>query len=305
MTDTNNTKDISPAQKSGKSAYLTIIAILLISSVVFGYLYYKETKKIKEVIVELNSSNTEKAEINNQLNEMLAQYDALETNNEELNGKLLEERAKIEEMIAELKKTKSNNAWRINEYKKELKTLREIMKSYIVQIDSLNTQNQVLTAENIKVKTEYNNQVVENQNLSSENSNLSEIVGVAKILKAKNILAEPINKKSKLTKKIKKVEKVRVCFTIIENDVAPLGSRNVYLRIARPDKLIISASENQLFTFEGSNIVYTSARAVDYQRKDLNVCVYWKKDQELIPGIYYVDLFIDGKNIGTSTFELK
>ncbi len=305
MTDTSNTKDILSDPKNGNKTYLTIIVILLISSIGFGYLYYQETKKIKEVIVELNSTNTEKENINNQLNDMLIQYDALETNNEELNEKLLNERAKIEEMIAELKKVKSNSAWKINNYKKELQTLRDIMKSYIVQIDSLNTQNIVLTAENIKVKTQYNNQIVENRSLSNQNSSLSEIVDVAKVLKAKSILAEPINKKSKLTKKIAKVDKVKVCFTITENDVAPLGSRNVYLRIARPDKLIISDSEEQLFSFEGNNIVYTSAREVDYQRKDLNVCIYWKKNQELIPGTYYVDLFIDGRNIGTSTFFLK
>jgi len=304
MSDEKNIQDISNV-KSGKGVYITIIVILLISVSVLGWLYYQETQKAKEIVVKLNKTTNEKQEVNNQLNDLLTQYDELKTDNSELNAKLDTQKAKIQQMIEELKKVKSTNRWKINQYKKELKTLREIMKSYIVQIDSLNTRNKILTTENIKVKKQYNDQKQKNIELSQNNEQLANVVTKAKKIIIKNLTATPINKRSKPITKIKKLRKIKVCFTLLENKVAEPGKRYVYIRIARPDEIVLSHGENQLFEYSGNKIVYTEKREIDYENKDISTCVYWKKDQELIPGKYFVDIFIDGENIGTTTFSLK
>ncbi|HIE16042.1 MAG TPA: hypothetical protein EYP69_03855 [Bacteroidales bacterium] len=92
-----------------------------------------------------------------------------------------------------------------------------------------------------------------------------------------------------------------------ENKVVPAGTKTVYLRIARPDGTIISSSEYDLFDFNGNKIVYTDKRDIEYNNKDTDVCIYWtnKNEEELIPGTYYADIFVGGKNIGTTTFKLK
>ncbi len=304
MSNEQNIQDISN-QKSGKGAYITIIVILFISVMVLGWLYYQETQKAKNVVIKLNKTTNEKEEVNNQLNELLTQYDDLKTNNVELNAKLDSQKVKIQQMIEDLKKVKATNRWKINEYKKELKTLREIMKSYIVQIDSLNTRNKILTTENIKVKQQFNNQKKKNIELSKNNEELTNVVSVAKKITLRGLTATPINKRSKPVKKLKKLKKIKVCFTLMENKVAEAGKRYVYIRIARPDEIVFSHGENQLFDYKGNKIVYTEKREIDYQNKDLSTCVYWKKDQDLIPGKYFVDVFIDGENIGTTYFSLK
>ncbi len=304
MSNEQNIQDISN-QKSGKGAYITIIVILFISVMVLGWLYYQETQKAKNVVIKLNKTTNEKEEVNNQLNELLTQYDDLKTNNVELNAKLDSQKVKIQQMIEDLKKVKATNRWKINEYKKELKTLREIMKSYIVQIDSLNTRNKILTTENIKVKQQFNNQKKKNIELSKNNEELTNVVSVAKKITLRGLTATPINKRSKPVKKLKKLKKIKVCFTLMENKVAEAGKRYVYIRIARPDEIVFSHGENQLFDYKGNKIVYTEKREIDYQNKDLSTCVYWKKDQDLIPGKYFVDVFIDDENIGTTYFSLK
>ena len=96
-----------------------------------------------------------------------------------------------------------------------------------------------------------------------------------------------------------------MCFTLEENAITPAGTKDVYLRIARPDELVLASSENNLFSYQGNTIVYSAIRQVEYQNQNVDLCIYWKNDEELIPGQYMVDLFTDGNMIGSTTFVLK
>ncbi len=298
------TKDILPKTNSNKPYIITIIILVIMLGVV-TYLYLTQKTQTQVVVAELDTSELEKAKINEELNQLLVEYESLKTDNEEMNLKLEVEQKKIEELLENLKKVKANNAYQIAQYKKELSTLREIMKSYIVQIDSLNTRNQILVAENTKIKDSYKQVIEHNTNLKSENEELSEKVDIASVIKALNIAATPINKRSKPVYKAKKVSKVKVCFTLSENEIVASGKKTVYIRIARPDELVLASSEDNVFDFEGSKIIYTERRDVEYNNKPVNLCVYWKNDQDLISGTYYVDIFTEGKIIGETTFSLK
>jgi len=299
-----NIKNIESNKKSNTLYVVTIIILALMLGFV-TYLYYNQKNQTDIIISQLNTTSTEKEQVNNELTNLLVQYESLKTDNEEINLKLEQEQEKIQELLVNLKKVKANNYYQIAQYKKELSTLREIMKSYIVQIDSLNTKNQILTAENTEIKIDYTKAVQHNTELQSENENLNEKVDIASVIKAINITAIPINKKSKSVTKAKKVNKVKVCFTLSENKIVESGNRTVYVRIARPDELILATSENNIFDFEGSKIIFTERRDVEYSNKPVNLCVYWKKDQELIPGTYFVDIFTDSKLIGEASFTLK
>ncbi|MFH2143576.1 MAG: hypothetical protein ABIJ97_14210 [Bacteroidota bacterium] len=118
----------------------TLVILQAIIIIILGYLYYDQSKKTDTVYVELNNTITEKESISMELEDLYKQYEGLKTNNSEINAKLIEEQDKILELMEEVKKVKSSNSYQISQYKKELNTLREIMKSYIVQIDSLNTK---------------------------------------------------------------------------------------------------------------------------------------------------------------------
>ncbi|MFH2143575.1 MAG: hypothetical protein ABIJ97_14205 [Bacteroidota bacterium] len=155
------------------------------------------------------------------------------------------------------------------------------------------------------MKTAFNEIKVSHEKLNEKNQNLTEMVNIASVIKAINISAIPINKKSKDVDKAKKVEKIKVCFTLSENRIVEPGNRIVYIRIARPDQMVITSSAENIFIYEGSNIVYTEKRSVDYQNKTTDMCIYWANDQELIPGTYLVDIFADGKLIGETSLDLK
>jgi DNA repair ATPase RecN len=257
------------------------------------------------VEVELKDTSSEKANLENEFNDMLAQYDALKTDNKQISGQLEQEKTKIKEMLDEIKGLKSSNYYQISQYKKELGTLREIMRSYIVQIDSLNTRNKLLVEENKQVKTDFQKVKSEKENLQVKTDDLSQKVDVASALRAINISPLPVNEKGKEVTKAKKVIRIKVCFTLTENAIAKTGNRIVYLRIARPDKEILPNTEGGMFNYDGNQILYSAKREIDYQSKDVEMCVYWANTGNLTEGVYTVDLFSEEKQIGTATFALK
>ena len=292
-------------KKSGLWIFLTIL--LFISTVTLGWLYYSSQNQVKIVYVELNKTKTEKASIKKELEDMLKQYDDLKTNNEQLNAQIEEQKAKIQDLMEKLDKTKKASYWEIHKYKKELETLRKILKSYVAQVDSLNTLNKQLMQENKIVKTNYKKVVSEKENLENIKNELEQKVDIAKTLRAINFNITGLNKRGKPNNRAKKVKKIQICFTLAENKVVEPGNKIVYLRIARPDGSIITSSEYDLFEFEGNKIAYTAKREIEYKNKDTNVCLYWTNEanEKLIKGTYYADIFIEGKNVGTTTFKLK
>jgi biopolymer transport protein ExbB/TolQ len=293
-------------EHSKKSKRLTI-AIIVLGVIVIALVVDKLVgiHKTDVIISQLEESNIDKQNLSDELKGIYVQYEKLRTNNDSINQKLEVEKQKIEELIVELKNVKSSNFKKIDEYKKEVTTLRQIMRSYIVQIDSLHTKNKLLMAENTEVKSKYKDVLIRNEDLSTERDSLAGTVGRASTLKTINLLATGINIRGKETQWIDKLDKIKVCFTVDENEFAPKGRKMVYLRIAKPDKYVLNESEFDLFDFEGAKIAYTAKREIDFSGDKLDLCIYWKKSQELQPGLYYVDIFADGKRIGTIAFTLK
>ena len=285
--------------------YLSVIIILLI---ILGNVSYRLLNVKKEKIyveVKLKDTNSEKEKVTKDLQNLLSQYELLKTNNKQINSELEEEKEKIKKLISQIKNMKYANSLEIKKYEDELETMRKIMRSYIVQIDSLNTRNQILKDENFKVKTDIKKEKNINEDLSNKNNDLVKQVDIASLIKTINIVASPINEKGKVVAKAKKVNKLQVCFTLTENTIARKGRRFVFMRIARPDEFVLNESENNLFNFEGKEIVFTEKREVDYQGKDIDLCIYWTNNQELPVGTYNVDIFTDNKQIGTTSFTLK
>ncbi len=303
MSETVNQNTSS--RKKSDLIYFLVIVLLLASNGFFAYKFYTMRKEKVFVEVELKDTNNEKANLEKEYTDMLAQYESLQTDNKQISGELEQEKMKIKEMLDEIKNLKNANYYQINQYKKELGTLREIMRSYIVQIDSLNTRNKLLAEENKQVKTDFQKVKSEKDVLTQKTEDLSQKVDVASALRAINISPLPVNEKGKEQTKARKVTKIKVCFTLTENAIAKNGTRLVYIRIARPDKEILPNTENDMFDFEGNQILYSARREIDYENKDVDMCIFWANNGDLPEGVYTVDIFSEGKHIGTATFALK
>ena len=282
---------------------LIILSVAGLLIVVFAVLYFSNKSTMEKIVSELN---VEKIELTREYQDLALDYDSLQTNNDTINVMLEHERERIAQLIDEIKTVKATNASKIREYKKELSTLRKVLKDYVYQIDSLNRRNEELSQENKKYKKQYSNIKSSMRNLEREKENLEEKVSIASKLELKKIEAHGLTGKNRETKRSSKISKIRLCFTILKNITAPVGEKVVYIRIQRPDKSLLLHSLEDKFRFEDSEINFSSKRTVEYEGKDLDVCIYYKVDEgELMRGEYLADIFIEGRNVGTTSFELK
>jgi len=261
-------------------------------------LYYSQKNKMVEMEQVLTE---EKDSLANELRMMMYGYDTLKTSNDTLNAKIDRQKGKIKKLLD----INASNAVLIRKYKAEISTMRDIMKSYIVQIDSLNTRNKALVAENMEVRQQIADVQQTNVVLNQAKDSLTKKVTVASVIQAKDIVAVALNKKRKETSEVKRLDKVRVCFTLRENAIATPGNKIVYLRVIRPDQLVITSSPDNLFEVKGEQMIFSANRAVDYANADIEMCIFLDNTGDFIPGQYAVELYLDGDLIGSSSFTLK
>jgi FtsZ-binding cell division protein ZapB len=293
----NTTPTPAPSRKS--TIILTILVVILAAGL--GLMYMQYTKMKADNTIVQDALEEQKKSLTNELQDMMSEYEGLKSDNDSLNRQISKQQDRIKTLLA----INTSNLEKIKLYKKELTTLREIMRSYIVQIDSLNTKNQKLVTENTEVKTALEDSRKNNEDLSKEKENLNSKVQMASVLSAKNFAVSSLNKRGKDTEKATRVTKIKVCFTIRENPLITAGEKEVFLRITRPDDLILATSEQDIFNYEGKQIVYSAKRSVTYENKDVDLCIFWDNSGQLIPGSYNVDLFCESKMIGTGSFVLK
>ncbi len=296
---------IDTVQKESKDRRNNIIVIALSVILLIVLVLFFFQRHDHKVIV--NEIKAEKDSIQFQLSEISAGYDSLKTENDTINEQLFVAQAKVKDLLLEVEQTKKISYSKITGYQKQVTTLRGIMRDFVVQIDSLNRRNEELMAENREVKEQYKEVEQKNVALSKEKERLQQNLKRAAMLEARELRAFPINDRGKETRFAKRTAKLQVYFVLGQNATAKRGPKNIYARIMRPDQLLMVKSENNVFQFEDLKIQYSAMREVVYEGKDLPVAIYWDNtnEPELMPGIYTVNLFADGNEIGETTFEIK
>ena len=288
-----------------KSKNLIIIIILLII-IISGISFYavRQTQQNKEMS-ELFA--IEKEEMENEYTTFATQYDELQVqiSNDSLKEKLESEKLKTQRLLEELRHVKKSNASEITRLKKELRTVRAVLRSYVAQIDSLNRINEALSEENKAVKKKYSQATRQISNLSREKKSLNEKVELASQLDASNIYIIPKNKRGKETIKVKQVKKLAINFTIVKNITAKTGDRTLYIRIAKPGNEILTKHSGDTFTYENRKIAYSIKKYIEYTGEEQRVTVYWDVEEYLPAGDYHVYIFADGTMIGQQSFHLK
>lgn len=294
---------ILPEMKEKKTIAIIVIALLTLGLGIVSYLFIKKSQENEEMaaLFEL-----EKEEMENEYTHFATQYDELQIqiNNDSLRTKLESEKLKTQRLLEELRQVKSTNAAEITRLKKELKTVRAVLRSYILQIDSLNQINKVLASENKKVKAQYQEAARQIDNLSEEKETLNQKVTLAAQLDATNIQLLPKNKRGKKARKIKDAKSLAITFTIAKNITATTGEKTLYIRIAKPNNDILTKNESNTFEYENRQLTYSIRKYIEYTGEEQEVSVFWNVEEFLNAGTYSVYIFSDGVMIGSQSFEI-
>ena len=282
---------------------MALIGVLIVGLAIVSFLLFRSHSANQEM---QQLFEVEKEEMENEYSNFANQYDELQIkiNNDSLYQKLEQEKLKTQRLLEELRQVKSSNAAEIMRLRKELKTVRAVMRTYIIQIDSLNRINQQLTSENQSVKKKYNEATQQISSLSEEKKTLNEKVTLASQLDATHITVTPTNKRGKKTDRIKRITRLDISFTVVKNITAETGQRTLYVRITKPNQEVLTKSAANPVPYETHNIAYSIKKYIEYTGEEQNVTVYWNVEEFLQAGTYRVDIFADGNLIGSQTFDL-
>lgn len=296
--------DVQNKQKTKDRRNNIIVIALSIVLVVVVVLYLLQLREHRVIVSDIN---VQKDSIQSELLQISTRYDSLRTENDTINEQLFVAQTKVKDLLLEVEQTKKISYQKISEYQKQVTTLRGIAKNLYAQVDSLNERNKQLMAENLEVKEQFKKVETQNQQLSKEKQRLQQTVDRAAMLKARELVVEPLNSRSKPTRYASRVEKIRIYMILSSNPTAKRGAKNIYARITRPDQLVLSKSTNNLFQFEDVKIQYSAMREVNYEGQELPVAIFWDNtnEPELMTGDYSVDVFADGNIIGEAKFEIR
>ncbi len=279
---------------------IIMLSVLLVIVVTVFFIQHSENKKIFQAL------NTERESIQTELNSMMVNYDSIHTTNDTLQSELEGAQTKVKDLLLEIDQVKKVSYGQIAQYREQVTTLRNIMKNYIIQVDSLNRRNEKLMAENVQVKEDFAQSEFKNVQLEKEKEHLQEKVKMAAQLGVTELVATGINSRGKEAESARRAEQIRVSFVLSKNVTAPRGNKMIYIRIQKPNQVLFQKSPDDLFAFEDLKIPYSAKREVTYEGNALPVNIFWDNEgQEFMTGEYTIDLFADGNNIGTTKFLMK
>ena len=282
---------------------LIIVILLLIAGVAYLAFDLFEQRKANEEMQEL--AEMDKKEMENEYQQFAQQYSEMraQITNDSLIAQLTNEQLKTEQLLKELKEVKSSNAREIARLKKELATCRAVIRSYVIEIDSLNRLNQSLVEENTQVKAQYAEANRQIEGLNSEKASLSEKVAIAAQLDAVGINLLMLDKKDKTTTKVSKCKKLQLNFALAKNVTAVSGNKTVYARILSPGGQLLGGAGS--FNYENRSLQCTAKRTVEYGGEETPITLYWDVNQALESGNYQISIFADGNMIGSKTVSVK
>lgn len=289
-------------------AYKVSIGVLLVIIAVMAWMLVNQKK---EIVVKEKDADDMHMELQGQLDSLLAEHERVKVSYGELSNSLSERDSIINVKAIEIKKLLGSKT-ELALVKRKLAQLQQITQVYEQQIDSLFTVNRKLKAENEKIKIDFNLEQQKTNDLSKDKEALNEKITGAAVLKAYKISAVAYKSKGvdkeKETDKASRTDKIKVCFTVSENKLVSSGYKRFFVRIARPDNIILTRGPAYTFQFLGQTLQFSAMETLNYEGDASDVCTYFERTvngNELVKGRYVVNVFTEDREIGQTSFELK
>jgi hypothetical protein len=294
-------------QAPARKPKILVILLVIIIVVLLIWIFFQRSNMNKLI----KGKEQEKTELQYELDSLVKEHNKIKEVYGRLSDSLASKDSIIQSNAIEIRRL-LDTEWEYNKARKKIAALQKIAQGYVQQLDSLYTVNRELTAENEKIRQDFRNEQNRTQTLIKDKEQLSEKIYNAAVLKAYDVTATTYKvkggNKEQPTDKASRTDRVRVCFTIGENPLITSGKKIVYVRIMRPDNVVVIKSKYDTFTFNSQTVPFSLREDIDYSGKAVNVCVTWNKrneDQPAMKGKYTVTVFTEEKEIGSGTFELK
>ena len=282
----------------GLKTMLLFAVILLLPAAYFSISYIVKYRSIKEDYAIVESARQLFEEQNTILQKdaesLVTELEALKDRNDTMMLKYQE----AVTLLEQLQKERTYNYNQLAKYKKEVETLRGVMKGYLRQIDSLNTINSNLQAQNVAYKKEITTAQLRADVAEERADELGTKVRIGSVIRTSGVRIVALNDNSKEVRRIKQAARLRVDFELTANELAEPGEKSIYICITAPDGYVLSSEDMILFMYEGEEMMASAVRKVDYENQSVPVSIYYD-GSHFEKGTYKVDIYIDGRHSGS------
>ena len=286
---------------------LFIAGLVVASSLTLGSCRSEKDKQKDKELEELRQlADMDRREMENQYQQFALQYDELKKGikDDSLLSQLGREQERTKNLLEELRRVKSTDAAEIKRLKKELETVRSVLRSFVMQVDSLQRENGRLTNERDVARSQLNDANSMISSLDQERAKLNDKVAIAAQLNASGISITPQKRSGKQAKKSKDIERFMISFTINRNVTASTGNRTVYVRLMNPSGGVISGGSS--VTYENRTLESSATKSIEYTGEEQHVSLVVPTTNEyLSAGKYSAHIFCDGQMIGTTAITLE
>lgn len=284
-------------KNSNRNPLIIVIVILIAGLALLSWLYLSTRSKLGGMITE---KENQRIELQYELDSLINVHNEMKEEYGSLSDSLSGQDSIIQANAIEIRKL-LDTQYEFFKVKKKLDKLRMISQGYLHQMDSLYNVNRELRAENDQIRSSFRQEQEKSTTLQRDKEVLTEKVNQAAVLRAYKIVASPLKgsgDREKLVDKAKRVEKIKVCYTLGENPLLSSGMRNIYVRIAGPDKKILTrgVGDDYSFSYKGEIMQFSSKQVINYDNKAVDLCDYWVKrssKDEMLPGTYVVTVYAD------------
>ena len=311
--------------KKGNGAFIAIILVLLVGLAILATMWSSKNSQLNDCSNENKLLKSDMAgmdqmmegyvgnlssDLKTDFQNMLKTYDALIQKDESKADSLNIQKEKIQKLINEINTNKKMSASQLFQLRKENETLRSIMKSYVMQIDSLNTLNLKLTSDLVQTTSKLTSTAVERDQYKQDAEEKTEQVKKGSRLQAYNFSSEglkmKLNNTTEPTNRARTVIQMRSTFTISENPITAPGKKSVYMQIINPDGKTLQSRSSNTITTDLGTIAYSDKKEIDYQNQRVDLSIFYDlKGEEALKGNYKVKIYCEGILIGTDSFTLK
>jgi len=290
--------------KSSNSKIL-IIALTILLFGLIGYTFYNNNDH-KEAIKFLQD---EKEQIIGNLTAMEEKYDVAIAQNTSLSDSLSLEKDKIAVLKDSVLNLKQINSSVLRRYRGQLAALEKTNTRLLDEVDSLKLANNILTEEKDSINSQLEIQTTYNDTLVAQNMELARKVEIGGAINVENVVVTAMkmrsNGKYTETNKAQKTDAIKVSFRLLENEIAEPGDREAYIVLKNPGGMVINA-KGTFMMIDGTEAKYTDQTIVNYENADLDVVMLVeRKGDKYEAGVYPIEVFVDGKPVGSANLELN
>ena len=288
-------------QKSNSSlkAIIIVLSILLVGSLAYMYKMSTDSEKTEKTLL------SEKDTLIKDLEAAKASYDTAIAENTGLNDELIAERAKVEELLAQVKKSEGDVS-SLRRYKNDYIKIKREHDALLSEVKKLREANGTLTTQRDSTMTALGESKKYNDTLVTQNENLSKTVEKASKLTIVNLKSQSFKERSsgKLveTDKARRVDVIKITFTIAANEVAPSGEKTYYVQVIDSKNNVIGEKKTEVYGDQ--TLTYSFITSATYQNKTIDVS-QTIKGEDFAKGLYTVNVFDRGQLVGNSTFTLR